>query len=131
MDFLKGFVAFLSAAFDFLTKMMAVPELHAIVLAVAVGMAISYALAQTLPAWTPIKVAVQYQRVIVFFAVVIVALANVFTPRMGAWAATVGVFTPLFYEWLGAIIFHRWPWLKPRAMLTDAEMHDRIVGKGK
>lgn len=129
MEMLKGFVAFLSAAFDFLVKMMSVPELHAILLAVCVGMALSYVFAQALPTWTPIKFAVQYQRTIVFFVVLFVALANVTTPRMGAWAFTVAIFTPLFYEWIGTIIYHRFPWLKPRSMLNDAEMQARVAGK--
>lgn len=129
MEILSGFVAFLSAAFDFLGKVLLVPELHAMLLSVCVGMALSYLFAQTLPAWTAVKTAVRFQRVIVFFAVMGTALSSVYTPRMAAWAFTVAIFTPLFYEWLGTIIFHKWPWLRPRSMLSAEEMLARANKK--
>lgn len=102
--------------FAFLSKAFAIPELHAILASVGVGMAMAYVLTLPMPADTAIKTAVQYGRVIIFVTVMGVALAMVPTPHMAAWAFTVAVFTPLFYEWLATIIYHRWPWLRPKVL---------------
>lgn len=115
--------------FEFGQKVLAIPGLHAILAAFAVGMAITYGFSQSLPAWTAVKTAVHYSRLITFFAVMATALALLPTPFMAAWAFTVAIMTPLFYEWLTTILYHRWPWLKPKALLTDTEMQARIKDK--
>jgi hypothetical protein len=100
----------------FAQKVFAVPELHAILVACVAGMALTYVLSLKWPAWTPVKAAVQYGRVLIFFVVVLVAVLQIRTPLMFTWAASIGLLLPLFYEWLGRIIYHRWPWLQPKAL---------------
>lgn len=113
-------------AFKFAGKVMAVPELHAILTALAVGLGFTYLSTLPLPAKTSIKFAVQYARVIVFGAVLSIAFALKPTPKMVAYAFPVAIFTPLFYEWLMNILYHFWPWLKPKALLTATEMQARV-----
>ena len=110
-------------------KVLAIPGLHAILAAFGVGLAVTYVFSQSLPAWTAVKTAVAYSRVITFFAVMATALILLPTPVMAAWAFTVAIMTPLFYEWLTTILYHRYPWLKPKALLTDTEMQARIKEK--
>jgi hypothetical protein len=107
---------FFDWALAFALKVFAVPELHAIAVACVAGMALAYLLSLKLPAWTPVKTAVQSGRVLIFFVVVIVAVLQIHTALMFTWAASIGVLLPLFYEWLGRIIYHRWPWLQPKAL---------------
>lgn len=120
---------FLDWVFAFIGRMLAVPELHAILAALSAGLAVTYVLTLPLPAWTPIRVVVQWSRVIAFGLVMGIAVYLIPTPRMAIWAFTVAIFTPLFYEWLSAIIYHRWPWLKPKALLTAEEMQARVAAK--
>ena len=110
-------------------KVLAIPGLHAILAAFAAGIAVTYLLSLPLPAWTPVKTAVSYARVVTFLVVMTVALYLLPTPVMFAWAFTVAIMTPLFYEWLTTILYHRYPWLKPKALLTDTEMQARIKDK--
>lgn len=107
--------------FAFIARVLAVPELHAITVASFAGIAITYLLQLPLPMRTPVKVAVQWARVWIFLVVLGVAFYQVRTFVMFAWAASFGLLMPLFYEWIGAIIFHRYPWLKPRALKTGAD----------
>lgn len=115
--------------FGFLARVLAVPELHAIAVASFAGIAITYLLQLPLPARTSVKVAVQWARVWIFLVVVGVAFYQVRSFVMFAWAASVGVLMPLLYEWAGAILFHRWPWLKPKSLLTAPEMQARVADK--
>ncbi len=108
--------------FGFLARAFAVPELHAILAGLFAGIAVAYALTLPLPAMTPVKTAVRYARVIVFVTVLGVSLALSLTPRTAAWAFTVAILAPLLHEWLLAIIYHRWPWLKPKALMTGPEL---------
>ena len=110
-------------------KVLAIPGLHAILAAFAAGIAVTYLLSLPLPASTAVKTAVSYARVITFLVVMTVALYLLPTPVMFAWAFTVAIMTPLFYEWLTTILYHRYPWLKPKALLTDTEMQARIKDK--
>lgn len=110
-------------------KVLAIPGLHAILAAFACGIASTYLLSLPLPAWTPIKYAVNYARVMTFFIVMGVALAILPTPVMFAWSFTVAIMTPLFYEWLTTVLYHQYPWLKPKALLTGPEMMARVKDK--
>ena len=114
---------------EFGTKVLAIPGLHAILAAFGAGIASTYLLSLQLPAWTPVKYAVNYARVLTFFIVMGVALALLPTPVMFAWSFTVAIMTPLFYEWLTTILYHRYPWLKPKALLTGPEMQARVAEK--
>lgn len=118
--FAHGFLSFMQRVFS-------IPELHAVLTSVAVGLALTYLLTLPLPAWTPVKAVVQYGRFLTFWIVFGLAVWLVPTPRMAAWAFTVAIFTPLFSEWLAAIIYHRWPWLKPKALLLPHE----TISRGK
>lgn len=108
--------------FTFIGRAFAVPELHAILAAMFAGMALAYLLTLPLPAMTPVKTAVRYGRVLIFFVVMGVALTFEPTPRTAAWAFSIAILTPLFHEWLFAIVYHRWPWLKPKALMTAPEL---------
>lgn len=112
--------------FNFLGKVMAVPELHALITAFAVGLAITYAATVYLPAKTPVKWAVYAARLVIFCAVMGVSFWLKPTPRMVAYAFPVAILTPLFYEWLTNLLYHWLPWLKPKALLTAPEMQVRI-----
>lgn len=110
-------------------KVLAIPGLHAILAALGVGFAVTHIFTLSLPAWVAIKTAQSWSRVIVFFSVLGTALMLLPTPVMFAWASTVAVFTPQFYTWLTEIIYHRWPWLKPKALLNAPEMQARVADK--
>ncbi len=110
-------------------KVLAIPGLHAILAAFGVGLAVTHVFTLSLPAWVAIKTVVAWSRVVVFVAVMVTALTLLPTPVMFAWAFTVAIMTPLFYEWLTTILYHRYPWLKPKALLTDTEMQARIKEK--
>lgn len=114
---------------EFGTKVLAIPGLHAILAAFGVGIAVTYLLSLPLPASTAVKTVVSYARVVTFVVVMTVALYLLPTPVMFAWAFTVAIMTPLFYEWLTTILYHQWPWLKPKALLTAPEMQARIESK--
>jgi hypothetical protein len=113
---------FLDWLFAFIGRMLAVPELHALIMALGAGLASCYLLTLPLPAWTPVRVAAFYGRLVTFAVVFGVAVYLIPSPRMAVWAFTVAVFTPLAYEAAAAAIFHRWPWLKPKALMTADEM---------
>lgn len=115
-------MGFLDWLFAFIGKAFAIPELHAVIAGLVVGMALAYALTLPLPAMTPVKTAVRYGRVLIFFVVMGVSLALKPTPRTAAWAFSVAILAPLFHEWLFAIVYHRWPWLKPKALMTAPEL---------
>lgn len=106
--------------FAFIARAFAVPELHAVLAALAAGMALAYVLTLPLPAATTLKAAKQYGRVLIFCTVMLVALTLHPTPRTAAWAFTVALLAPLFHEWLFAIVYHRWPWLQPKALRPEA-----------
>ena len=106
---------------NFALKVFAVPGLHAILTAVAVGFALTYLMSRSLPANMAVCTAIRYQRLIVFITVFSISFSMVPSPVMGAWAFTVAIFTPQFYDWVTEIIFHRWPWLKPKALMTFDE----------
>ena len=114
---------------EFGQKVLAIPGLHAILAAFGAGLAVTYLLSLPLPASTAVKTAVHYARVLTFFTVMTVAMVLLPTPVMFAWAFTVAIMTPLFYEWLTTILYHQWPWLKPKALLTAPEMQARIESK--
>lgn len=116
---------FLDWLFAFIGRMLAVPELHAMLMALGAGLASTYLLTLPLPAWTPIRLAITYGRGLTFLIVMGVAVSLIPSPRMAVWAFTVAVFTPLAYEWLTALVYHRWPWLKPKAMMTAEELAKR------
>ena len=116
-------------ALAFLMRVLAVPELSALLPAIGVGLAIAYLASLKFPEWLPIKTAQNYANVIIFFVVIIIATALLPTPRMALWSFTVAIFIPKTYEWLTEIIFHRWPWLKPKALLTAPEMQARVADK--
>lgn len=105
--------------FSFLARAFAIPELHAVVAGMAAGLAVAYVLTVALPASTPFKVAVQYARVVVFLTVMVVALSLKLSTYTAAWAFTVALLAPLFHEWLFAIVYHRWPWLRPKALRPE------------
>ena len=109
----------INSVFDFIVKLLSIPQLHAIIVASVLGMAVTYLLSLKLPAITPIKLAVRFSRVLIFFTVVGTAYALIPTFIMLAWATSLGITLPLFYEWLTAIIYHRWPWLQPKALRPD------------
>lgn len=111
--------------FAFLAKMLAVPELSALLPAIGVGLALAYLATVQFPASWPVKGVQKIAGVIIVFVVVGVATALLPTPRMALWAFTVAVFIPKTYEWLTAIIYHRFPWLKPKSLLTGDEMQAR------
>lgn len=110
-------------------KVLAIPGLHAILAAWGAGMAVTYALSLPWPASTASKTVIAYSRLITFVTVMTVALYLLPTPVMFAWAFTVAIMTPLFYEWVMTILYHKFPWLKPKALLTDTEMQARIKEK--
>jgi len=114
---------------EFGQKVLAIPGLHAILAAFGVGLAVTHVFTLSLPAWVAIKTVVAWSRVVVFVAVMVTALALLPTPVMFAWAFTVAIMTPLFYEWLTTILYHRYPWLKPKALLTGPEMQARVAEK--
>ncbi len=114
---------------EFGQKVLAIPGLHAILAAFGVGLAVTHLFTLSLPASMAIDTAKAWSRVIVFFAVMGTALFLLFTPVMFAWSFTVAVLTPQFYTWLAEIIYHRWPWLKPKALLTAPEMQARVAEK--
>jgi len=110
-------------------KVLAIPGLHAILAAFGVGLAVTHVFTLSLPAWVAIKTVVAWSRLIIFLAVMTTALTLLPTPVMFAWAFTVAIMTPLFYEWLTTILYHRYPWLKPKALLTGPEMQARVAEK--
>ena len=116
-------------ALTFGQKVFAIPGLHAILAAYGVGFAITHLFTLSLPAWTPVKTAVTYSRLIIFFAVMGTALFILPTPVMFAWSFTVAALTPKSYEGFMEWLYHRWPYLKPKALLTDTEMQARIKDK--
>jgi hypothetical protein len=122
-------VSLLDWLLEFGGKVLAVPELHALLMAFAVGCALTYLFTQSLPAVTLVKTAVRWKRVIIFFVVFGIAVALRTTPVMVGWAFTVAILTPKVYEWGETIIYHRWPWLKPRALMTGTEMQCRVMEK--
>lgn len=109
----------------FAGKVLAVPELHAIIVAFAVGCALTYATAHLMPMRWRSSTVVLLSRILIVAAVMLVASMQVQTPVMAAWSFTVGVLTPPVYEMTLASLWHRWPWLKPRALLTGAEYQAR------
>lgn len=111
---------------EFGQKVFAIPGLRAILAALGVGFAVTHIFTLALPVHIAIKTAQAWSRVIVFFAVLGTALALLPTPVMFAWAGTVAVFTPQFYTWVTEIVYHRWPWLKPKVLLTAPEMQARV-----
>lgn len=115
--------------FSFAAKVLAVPELHAILVAFAIGCALTYATAHMMPARWRSSTAVILSRVLIVAAVMMVATMQVPTPVMAGWAFTVGVLTPPVYEMSLAALWHRWPWIKPKAMLTAPEMLERMKKK--
>lgn len=108
--------------FTFLGKAFAVPELHAVLAGLFAGIAVAYALTLPLPAMMPIKTAKNYARLFVFVTVMTVSLLLDFKPRTAAWAFTVAIMAPLLHEWLFALVYHRWPYLKPKALQTVTEL---------
>lgn len=110
-------------------KVLAIPGLHAILAAWCAGVATTYGILLMLPYHTQVKHAVLYARIIVFFVVMTVALSILLTPVMFAWAFTVAILTPASYEMLTNGLFHRWPHLKPKALMTSFEMENRIADK--
>ncbi|MCX7041091.1 MAG: hypothetical protein NT117_00060, partial [Gammaproteobacteria bacterium] len=70
----------LDGMLTFMLRVFAVPQLHAMLTAVGVGLALTYLLQLPLPAWTPVKVAVQYARLLIFFVVLGIAVVLVPTP---------------------------------------------------
>jgi hypothetical protein len=110
-------------------KVLAIPGLHAILAAWGAGMAVTYALSLPWPASTASKTVIAYSRLITFVTVMTVALYLLPTPVMFAWAFTVAIMTPLFYEWVMTILYHKFPWLKPKALLTAPEMQARVAQK--
>lgn len=114
------------AVWTFLGKVFAVPELHALLTAMASGLALTYATTVYLPAKTPVKIAVYAARALVFFTVMGISFALLSTPRMVAYSFPVAILTPLFYEWGMNILYHWLPWLKPKALLNASEMQERV-----
>jgi len=114
---------------EFGQKVLAIPGLHAILASLGVGFAVTHIFTLSLPASMAIDTAKAWSRVIVFFAVLGTAMILLPTPVMFAWASTVAVFTPQFYTWATEVIYHTWPWLKPKALLTGIEMQVRIADK--
>lgn len=115
---------FFDWAFSFLRKILEVPELFAVLTGLFAGMAVSYLLTLPLPSFTPVKVAKQYARGVVFITVMIVSMTIYRTPRTAAWGFTIAIMAPLFHEWLFTILYHKWPWLKPKALQTGAELNN-------
>lgn len=109
-------MGFFDWALQFLLKIWAVPGLHAILSGVSVGFAISYVGSILLPAEMEVKRAITWTRAFVFFSVFFISFLQVPTPVMAAWSFSVAIFTPQFYEWAVQIIYHKWPWLKPKAL---------------
>jgi len=116
-------------ALTFLLRIFAVPELAAILTAVPAGLALTYVSQQAMPKGWEVLTAQRWGRVIIFFVVICVAIAMRPTPRVAVWAFTVAVFLPQFYEWLQGLLFERYPWLKPKALQTDAEQCQRQLDK--
>jgi hypothetical protein len=110
-------------------KVLAIPGLHAILAAFGVGLAVTHLFTLSLPAHIAIKTAKAWSRLIIFCAVMGTALALLPTPVMFAWAFTVAIMTPLFYEWLTEALYHWKPYLKPKVLLTAPEMQVRIAEK--
>lgn len=108
--------------FTFLGRAFAVPELHAVVAGLFAGIAVAYTLTLPLPAMMPIKKAKNYGRLFVFVTVMVVSLTLDFKPRTAAWAFTVAIMAPLLHEWLFAMVYHKFPWLKPKALQTVDEL---------
>lgn len=115
----------------FAGKVMAVPELHAIIVAIAVGMAIAYLFTLQLPHHWAIDRVKRWSSAVVMLAVFLVATGlgphagalqlgwirvPLPAPGMAAWAFVQAVFTPLYFTALGNFIYHRWPWLQPKAL---------------
>ena len=100
-----------------------VPELHAIVVGIVTGFAVTYVASRFYPAWWPVRRAEIINRIVVFFVVFGMAVAMYPTPRTIAWAFGQALMTPLYYEWLFKILYHVWPWLKPEALKTGAEQN--------
>lgn len=119
----------LEKLFNLAVKAFALPGLHAILTALGVGFAVTYLLTLPLPAWTPIKFVVQYGRVLIFMVVFGTAVYLLPTPTMVAWGFTFAACIPLLYEWVMTSLYHRYPWLKPKALLTANEMQVRIKDK--
>ena len=116
-------------------KVFAIPGLHAILAALGIGFAVTHIFTLSLPANMAIKTAQAWSRVIVFVAVETTALLLLFTPYMVAWATTVAILAPQFYSWGTELLYHWKPYLKPKVLLTAAEMQVRIkeppVGGGE
>lgn len=119
----------LEKLFNLAVKAFALPSFHAIVTSLFAGFAVTYLLTLPLPAWTPVKWVVQWARLVTFLTVFSVAVILLPTPTMVAWAGSMAIFTPLFYEWAMQILYHRYPWMKPKALLTASEMQVRIKDK--
>lgn len=116
----------LEKLFNLAVKAFALPGLHAVLTALAVGFAVTYTLTRPLPAWTPVKFAVQWSRVIIFFTTFATAVYLLPTPTVVAWGFMTAIMVPLVYEWVMAFFYHRYPWLKPKALLTANEMQVRV-----
>jgi hypothetical protein len=116
-------------ALNFLLRIFAVPELSAILTAIAAGLAMTFLSQLAMPGRLEVLSAKRYGRVIIFFVVIAVAVFMRPTPRVALWAFTVAVFLPNFYEWLQGLLFERYPWLKPKALQTDAEQVQRQLDK--
>lgn len=116
----------LEKLFNLAVKAFALPGLHAILTALGVGFAVTYIFSRTLPAWTLVKWATQWSRVIIFLTTFATAVYLLPTPTVVAWGFMTAIMVPLVYEWVMAFFYHRYPWLKPKALLTANEMQVRV-----
>lgn len=107
--------------FAFLGRALAQPELAAVFAGVCAGIAMTYTVQRLLPWHMAVSRAELIGRVVTFATVLGIALLVHFTPRTFAWAFTVALLAPLLHEFAFAILYRKWPFLKPKALMSGAD----------
>jgi hypothetical protein len=121
--------AYADWALNFLLRIFAVPELSAILTSLAVGLALTYLSQLAMPKNMEVLSAKRWGTAIIFVVVIVVAVAMRPTPRVALWALTNAAFIPKTYEWLQGWLFAHYPWLKPKALQTQAELDQHALDK--
>jgi hypothetical protein len=107
--------------FQFLGRALEQPELAAIVAGMLAGMAMTYFVQRLLPWQMAVSRAELIGRIVTALTTLGIALIVHFTARTFAFALTPALLAPLLYESAGAVLYHRWPWLKPHVLRTGAD----------